>query len=363
MGQDIIQGEIWIDEDLGFGMNPNSFAVTNPAEMITEITSVIAPADIGVHTIGVRTKDENGKWSHTNFGLLRVISEPETDNFLTEVEFYWTSDSGFSANSVITLIPAEVNTQQTAEILVPTGLTEGENYELFARTKDSNGKWSHTNLSNEQIEIFPFEPEILIEEVAECETWTSPDGTVYDSSGTFEEIVLIDNSYFQTVSYEVNIINLESPEIDSTGSTIFTEELTDYIYQWYNCDNNSLISDANMNSYTAEEDGEYAVQITSPEGCEASSECISVVITSILENEEAVLQFYPNPVNNSLYVNASTFGLDQKIRIFDLSGKLINEYNLNQGIQTLDVSDMASGTYLLEFLLDKKMIIEKLIIQ
>lgn len=68
---------------------------------------------------------------------------------------------------------------------------------------------------------------------------------------------------------------------------------------------------------------------------------------SIDENDftNVEILLYPNPVNNTLQLNVSEYLLLKNIRIYALSGKLILELSPRESI---DVSDLKSGMYLLE---------------
>jgi hypothetical protein len=115
-------------------------------------------------------------------------------------------------------------------------------------------------------------------------------------------------------------------------------------YQWINCANNQVISGAISQSYTATANGEYAVIVTQND-CSDTSACTTFSTIGINELS-ASFNLYPNPATSTVTI-ASSQTIDQ-IVITDLSGKVISiikEKGLNQ---TIDVSDLSRGMYLVK---------------
>ncbi len=105
-------------------------------------------------------------------------------------------------------------------------------------------------------------------------------GTAYTMSG----------QYTHTLTNAVGCdsvitLTLTIPEIDKqvtvNGTTLMSDENNADTYQWIDCnDNNSAISGATQQSYTATESGDYAVVI-SKDGCSDTSDCEEITITSL----------------------------------------------------------------------------------
>ena len=64
----------------------------------------------------------------------------------------------------------------------------------------------------------------------------------------------------------------------------------------------------------------------------------------ICDNEE--MHIHPNPLSNDLYIRAST---SCEIHILDNLGRKINKYNIIKGENHLDVSDLQSGIYYVQY--------------
>ncbi|PQJ78702.1 T9SS type A sorting domain-containing protein [Polaribacter porphyrae] len=71
---------------------------------------------------------------------------------------------------------------------------------------------------------------------------------------------------------------------------------------------------------------------------------------SIENNELLGFSMYPNPTNNVLNISAK--GAIQNAEIFNVLGKRVKSFNVNDTKETLDVSDLASGIYLVKYAVD-----------
>jgi len=72
---------------------------------------------------------------------------------------------------------------------------------------------------------------------------------------------------------------------------------------------------------------------------------------------------YPNPANDVIAISHSSTKISN-IKIFDITGKQVKSLNLQDGKQTIDISDLQQGLYLIS-LFDKKNIVsqQKLIVK
>jgi hypothetical protein len=120
-------------------------------------------------------------------------------------------------------------------------------------------------------------------------------------------------------------------------------------YQWVDCENgNAEIEGATGQSFTATEDGSYAVVISS-ENCSTTSECFSIIITGIFDAAPSIdVSLYPNPFVANLNIRLTVNGGETFVEIMSITGQLIIQENFtNSEFLTLNLSDLASGTYLL----------------
>ena len=78
-------------------------------------------------------------------------------------------------------------------------------------------------------------------------------------------------------------------------------------------------------------------------------------------SNEPTIQFSPNPAQNKITITQNT---DQQtnIKLFDLNGAIIHQWQLNNTSQTFDISPLTNGIYWLQFEKDGTSYKEKLVI-
>ncbi|WP_066757063.1 T9SS type A sorting domain-containing protein [Crocinitomix algicola] len=133
-----------------------------------------------------------------------------------------------------------------------------------------------------------------------------------------------------------------------TDPTI-TANATDATYQWLDCaDDFTLIDGANEQEFIASENGEYAVQITSENGCIDTSACVTIATVGIEENFAIQMsKVYPNPATGLFYVEVESEQVSS-VKVYSITGELIYVNNsLTTEISTIDLSGL-TGTYVVE---------------
>jgi len=148
----IVKMEYWIGTDPGFGAAIN-IPLSNQQSDISFIQSITPNLNQGINYLGYRSKDANNVWSHTNFLTLYVVDS--THSVITEVEYFWDVDSGFNAHAdTVYLNPVADISNSLLYVNVPLNLALGTHI-LFTRSKDSQGRWSHTNYVDSVV-VVPF---------------------------------------------------------------------------------------------------------------------------------------------------------------------------------------------------------------
>jgi hypothetical protein len=71
---------------------------------------------------------------------------------------------------------------------------------------------------------------------------------------------------------------------------------------------------------------------------------------------EYKITIYPNPTDGILIVDISGGEINQQSRIFlyNLSGTILQQWNVSQGYNTIDISSQPSGSYLLKVMPDNQ---------
>ncbi len=130
-------------------------------------------------------------------------------------------------------------------------------------------------------------------------------------------------------------------------------------YEWSNGENTPTISGLTV--------GEYFVNVTDENGCTTEFGPFIIETTVGIEDLDFVksLSIYPVPANNYLNVEVNIVDAQAtQIRVIDAYGKLISVQNHNtESISTkIDVSELPSGIYYLEFGNEKGRSLEKFVV-
>jgi hypothetical protein len=103
----------------------------------------------------------------------------------------------------------------------------------------------------------------------------------------------------------------------------------------------------------------YVTAVYNPEQIESTSEAIEIdeplLIINDVKKPKAIL--YPNPTNGILNIGNKDL---IKIQLFDLTGRIIKEYNPNP---LVDLSNFSKGIYLIKLISDEGIMTDKIIIK
>lgn len=136
---DIIEMEYYFDVDPGYG-SATQINITPDKDINDKVTSIsVAGLSKGVHTLFIRTKDEQGAWSLCNSKTI-LIANPQIVTDIVEIEYYFDSDPGYGMGTAISLTELPNITDLNAVVSV-TGLSVGIHH-LIVRSKNGDGEWS-----------------------------------------------------------------------------------------------------------------------------------------------------------------------------------------------------------------------------
>ncbi len=136
----LVSAEYFFDNDPGFG---NGIPIPISPDTIINVNlnvdvSGLAP---GLHKVYFRVKDEDGVWgiAQPRLFLVQPTNRDTPNPNLTEAEYFFDADPGFSNGTAFTVTPDDsinVTTNVDVSVLSP-GL-----HKLFIRTRDATGLWS-----------------------------------------------------------------------------------------------------------------------------------------------------------------------------------------------------------------------------
>ncbi|MEL6133770.1 MAG: T9SS type A sorting domain-containing protein, partial [Bacteroidota bacterium] len=98
------------------------------------------------------------------------------------------------------------------------------------------------------------------------------------------------------------------------------------------------------------------VQITYANGCTNVSEPFSLTLTSI-EIESAQVEIFPNPTATDLWIHTEQRGT---VSLISFEGKVVKRAQIAAGAQSIPVTDLAAGLYIVEVLVGEQSVREKI---
>jgi subtilisin-like proprotein convertase family protein len=170
-------------------------------------------------------------------------------------------------------------------------------------------------------------------------------GMTYDSTGTYYNVFTNSagcDSILITNLTEAAPVNTGT---STAGITITADEAVATSYQWVNCNTGySAISGETNQSFTPVANGQYAVIVTLG-SCADTSACVNINTVGIAENQNAYpFMVNPNPATNQIIVSTA---MAQEITLLDAAGGLVMKIMLREGDNTIDISRLPSGLYLI----------------
>ncbi len=138
---EISKVEYFIDSDPGFGMGTDIPVV--PSTNISNLQFVVGLSNVpvGFHTLYIRAKDGNGRWSLSQVKPFYKTSLPAALPPVTKVEYFFDTDPGMGLGTNVPVTPSTNINNLSFTIDVST-LPVGT-HRLWLRAKDVNGEWSH----------------------------------------------------------------------------------------------------------------------------------------------------------------------------------------------------------------------------
>jgi hypothetical protein len=116
-------------------------------------------------------------------------------------------------------------------------------------------------------------------------------------------------------------------------------------YQWINCASGTDIPTATTAQFTATANGSYAVIVTSLQGCEDVSDCITIDAVGLEQLNITDMNVFPNPTNGEVNLSLPE-NVSVNVSIFDAQGKLVAEQMNVSNNGKLNISNVTPGVYM-----------------
>ncbi|MFZ4399768.1 MAG: T9SS type A sorting domain-containing protein [Bacteroidales bacterium] len=202
-------------------------------------------------------------------------------------------------------------------------------------------------------------------------TWTLPGGwtgnsttnsiTAIAGSTNGSISVTANNSCGSSASQTLNVIsNITDTSVIVSGPML-TSNASGAVYQWINCNGNTILSGQINQNYTASISGSYAVIVTK-NGCTDTSSCYSMSIVGINENiTTSSIHVSPNPNVGKFIVETENTEIES-IEIFNLIGEKIFQKISPSSKTEIDLNIHPKGIYFVKLSGKNSSLIKKIII-
>lgn len=187
--------------------------------------------------------------------------------------------------------------------------------------------------------------------ISACDSYTWIDGNTYTSSNNTATHTIIGGSVHgcdSTVTLDLIIESFPDVTISDSGINL-TVAQSDAIYQWLDCDNAfEPIEGENNQVFTPQANGNYAV-IVENGTCSATSECVSIEISSsgISENlNNDFVMLYPNPTSGDITIQMKE-AQNTIVEIYNSLGEKVSEHTSEDQTNTITINGIA-GVYFIK---------------
>lgn len=338
----ITEYRYWFNNDFDNAVN----LPLTPNQQINLIDNLdLSQIPKGIYEINFQFKDTLGRWSVVLTETIEKTSLPIADFSYSSAVYCDSTTVSFTNNSVDgDEYLWDFGDGNTSNLANPTHTYYTSNtYPVSLTVTDSSLDTDSTIII--PVVINSLHTSSTITETA-CGGYTAPDGTIYTTSGI--KTAVIPNAAGCDSTITINLtINTVDVSVTQSGVTL-SSNATGAYYQWLDCDNNnSIINGATSQSFTATQNGSYAVQITQ-NGCTDTSACYLVTTVGILENTFSHdITVYPNPTDGIVKIDLGEIFSELIVSLNHVNGRLISQsifkntkmFELNLNVQ--------SGIYLL----------------
>ncbi|MDD3861048.1 MAG: T9SS type A sorting domain-containing protein [Bacteroidales bacterium] len=160
---------------------------------------------------------------------------------------------------------------------------------------------------------------------------------------------VIDSIYYPPLFVPMEI-GLSQAEIQYGGEIIYTQQITEATlsnHQWGQCIAKPV------EFYTPHTSGSQQINITVTDAYGESKTITKEVLVnecgqSIADAEICSVNLYPNPTKEKIYLDIPTDLIPEKAEVYNSLGQLVKSVNVHSGLNVVDVSDFATGNYIIK---------------
>lgn len=185
-------------------------------------------------------------------------------------------------------------------------------------------------------------------------------GMTYSTSGTYNDVLSTVNGCDSTISLILTVDNVDLG-VTQTGLNVLTADQNGATYQWIDCATSQPINGATSQTFTATQDGSYAVMVGLG-ACDEMSACTALLFANVDEYITNLVSVYPNPTNGIFTVDVSAIDATN-IRVFNALGEEVYQTKCSGNTVVVDLKDNALGVYLIQVETSKGTVTQRIVKQ
>lgn len=370
--QQIVAGEYFVDADPGVG---RGVAVAGTAGDTSNFSFSILTTTLtaGFHTLGFRSKNNLGLWSHYENRVFYISSQVPVSATITAAEYFLDKDPGLGLATPIPVASGNVVSLQFQVANIPAGF-----HVLAVRVKNETGSWSHY-----ESQAFYVNPEPATSaDIVAAEYFVDADPgaglanalqvnqgsnvtlqfPVSNLRGGFHVLAVRTKnssgvwSHYESKSFYVSQDSATIPQIVAAeyffdkdpgvglGTPLLFNPTGDQINQAFLIPVPSGLGIGNhfFTMRVKDASGRWSHYEISD-----TLRVQSPTAINDLSNLTQKISVYPNPVNDVLQIKTAGFVIRQNIRLVDLKGNILLRTFNNQTHQQLNIAHLPAGSYIL----------------
>lgn len=185
----------------------------------------------------------------------------------------------------------------------------------------------------------------------------------YSETGSYTDVLVSATFCDSTILTNLTVL----PAIDVSISMIAEltlkggdSEVETTTFQWALCDPFEIIEGATEDTYTASENGSYAVIITVGD-CSDTTACLDITSVGIDPYLQTKVSIYPNPSNGLFTIDAKNWNSSKlSLVIANQLGDIVYFATISSSKTNIDLSHLSNGVYIIKLTDGENEIIEKL---
>jgi hypothetical protein len=179
--------------------------------------------------------------------------------------------------------------------------------------------------------------------VTACGPYIWIDGNIYTQNNNTQTFLIPNGAGSgcdSLVTLNLTIVNFAVTATNNGDLTISASGGESF--QWVTCPGFTPIAGATSSVFTATTNGQYAVIATDANGCQSTSNCVTISNVGIESFDANSVLIYPNPTNDKVVIEFN--GTEARAELFDAQGKLIQTSQIVSGDQISLINEQ-SGVY------------------